>query len=237
MKIIKRFIKDSLFPQSFTCDVCGIETFGNNLCPNCLKELKYNDGLTCPVCGRKTARLEICLECKAKPPYFDQAISPLLYDGTTIKLIHKFKDGQAYLKDYFADLIVEKLKDIPFKFDYVTFVPMTKKAERKRGYNQAELLAKSVAERLNIPVIKTVSKIKDTPAQKTLSREERTKNLATCFKVQTETSLKFKTVLLIDDILTTGSTADAICKKLVATGTLYIFFATVASVEYNTEKR
>ncbi len=236
MKKIKKFIKEALFPSSFTCDACGIETFGSNLCPACLKELKYNDGPTCPVCGRKTLTRDICLECKADPPYFDNAVSALLYGGTASRLIHKFKNGQAYLKDYFADLIVEKLKILP-KFDYITYVPMTKKAERKRGYNQAKLLAQSVSERINVPVIHTVSKIKDTAEQKTLSQKERTKNLEHSFKVKSDVPLKFKTILLIDDILTTGSTANAVCKKLIGASTLSIYFATVASVEFNPEKQ
>lgn len=235
MKAIKKFLKEALFPQSFTCDACGIETFGNNLCPDCLKELKYNNGNTCPVCGRKTVRKEICIECKAVVPYFDQAVSPLLYDGTAIRLIHKFKNGDAYLKDYFADLIFDKVKNFR-KFDFITYVPMTKKAERKRGYNQAKLLAESVGERLNVPVIQTVIKVKDTAEQKTLSRKERMINLADTFKVKTDFDLKFKNILLVDDVLTTGSTADAICKKLVVTGTNFIYFATIASVEYSPEK-
>lgn len=232
MRAIKKFIKESLFPASFTCDACGIETFGNNLCPNCLKDLVLNNDITCPVCGRKTVKEEICMECKASVPYFEKAVSPLIYDGTTIRLIYKFKNGYAYLKDFFADLIVEKLKDLP-RLDYITYVPMTKKAERKRGYNQAKLLAESIGERINVPVIQTVIKVKDTAEQKTLNREERMKNLLNSFKIQKNTDLKFKTILLVDDVLTTGSTANTICKKLIATGILSVFFATVASVVSN----
>ena len=75
--------------------------------------------------------------------------------------------------------------------DCVCFVPMTKKAERKRGYNQSKLLAESVGEKLNVPVISTVIKINDTAEQKNLSVKERVENLEKSFKKQTQTNLKY----------------------------------------------
>lgn len=232
---LKKLIKESLFPVSYTCDVCGIETFGSNICPDCLKEMTFNDKVTCPICGRKTVRDEICIECKAKPPLYDCAISALVYESATVNLIYKFKNGGAYLKDYFADLLYEKLKDYP-KIDYITFVPMTKKAERKRGYNQARLLAESLSERLNIPVADVIQKVKNTSQQKSLSGKDRANNLAGSFKAQSGRPLLDKTVLLVDDILTTGATADAVCYKLFTTGVEKVYFATIASVEYKPEK-
>ncbi len=227
-----KLIKENLFPLSFTCDACGIETFGTNLCPDCLKNLTFNNKRCCPICGRKVAQPEICMECKAKPPLFEIAVSPLIYEGTSIKLIHKFKNGDAYLKDYFADLIVKKLAETNAVIDYLTFVPMTKRAERKRGYNQSKLLAESISKRLNIPVVSVIEKIKETPEQKSLSLKARTENLKGSFKVQSGTPLISKTVLLVDDIFTTGATADAISYKLFTAGATKVFLATVASVEY-----
>lgn len=226
-----KFIKENLFPPAFTCDACGVETFGTNLCPSCLNDTTFNDKLSCPICGRKTARQEMCIECKAKPPLFDCAVSPLIYEGTAVRLIRKFKNGDAYLKDYFADLIVQKIDDFP-KIDYITFVPMTKKAQRKRGYNQSKLLAESISTRLNIPVADAVEKIKDTSEQKSLSGKERAKNLEGSFREKNGKPLLDKNILLVDDILTTGATANAICLKLLRAGAKKVFLATVASVEY-----
>ena len=228
----KRFLSEALFPPDFTCDICGIETFGSNLCQNCLKTVKFNDGQTCPVCGRKTLLPEICLECKARKPLFKRAVSPLIYDGGAQVLIAKFKNGDGYLKDYFVNLLAEKIKDLP-KSDCIVFVPMTKRAIRKRSYNQTELLAKGLADKLNLPVIKdAVIKQKETEAQKSLSRKEREKNLEGCFKVENKAEIKGKKLLLVDDVLTTGATADALCKTLLSAGAECVFFATVASVEY-----
>lgn len=234
---IGKFIKENLFPLSYTCDGCGIETFDGNLCPECLKNTTFNDKFTCPVCGRKTEkRWEICIECKAKPPLYDTAVSALIYEGTAVKLIHKFKNGDAYLKDYFADLIVAKLTDFP-QFDYIAFVPMTKKAEFKRGYNQSKLLAESISKRINVPVCDVIEKIKGTTAQKSLSGKDRAKNLEGSFKAKSKDALLDKNVLLVDDILTTGATADAICKSLFRAGAMRVFLATIASVEYKPDKK
>ena len=147
-------------------------------------------------------------------------------------LVAKFKNGHPYLKDYFAELLVERLFEMP-GLDCIVYVPMTKKAVRKREYNQAELLAKSISKRIDLPVIKNcVIKIKETNEQKSLSRKERAKNLKGCFKVEKASEIKGKRVLLIDDVLTTGATAEAITEKLLKAGADSVYLATVASVEY-----
>ncbi len=226
------FLSEAVFPRSFTCDICGIETFGTNLCPDCLKTVTFNDKTTCPVCGRKTFRPELCLECKADAPLYKKAFSPLVYENGTTALIAKFKNGNGYLKDYFADLMAKSIDGLE-DFDCIVYVPMTEKTVRKRGYNQAELLAKSLSKRVGKPVIKgALVKEKDTAEQKTLSRKERTENLSGCIKVEKRKELKGKKVLLVDDILTTGATAEAVCKKLLKAGAERVYLVTVASVEY-----
>lgn len=232
MSGLRNLIGSILFPPDFTCDICGIETFGTNLCSSCLKTVSFNDGAVCPVCGRKTPRPEICIECKARAPLYKKAVSPLVYDGGTLKLISKYKNGSAYLKEYFADLICAKFENFP-KFDCIVYVPMTKKAERKREYNQAKILAESISARINVPVIKdALIKTKDTAEQKSLSFKERKQNLSNCFKVEKRAELKDKDVLLVDDVMTTGATAEAIIEKLLKADAKHVYFATVASVEY-----
>lgn len=232
MKKFFKAIKRVLFPPDFTCDICGRETFNTNLCDDCLKSVVFNDGETCPVCGRRTHRPEICIECKQKLPVFKRAVSPLSYEGGGIKLIHKYKSGKAYLKEYFADLIAKKLTAFD-GIDCIAYVPMTKKSQRKRGYNQCYLLAKALSEMVGVPVIKDgLIKIRDTSVQKGLTRSEREENLKGVFAVPDRTVFKDKTVLVIDDVLTTGCTADEACKKVYAAGAKTVYFATVASVEY-----
>lgn len=236
LRLFKKRAAELLFPTDMTCELCGVETFGGNLCPDCRKTLTMNDGACCPVCGRQTARPELCMECKAHAPQYRKAVSPLVYEGGAVALIYKFKHGNAYLKDYFADLICRKLAQIPTP-DAVVCVPLTKKAERRRGYNQSGLLAAGIAERLSLPYLKNVTeKIRDTTEQKGLARREREKNLSGCFRVRERKKIKGKTLLLVDDVMTTGATADEVCRKLRGAGAKRVYVATVCSVTDKSRK-
>ncbi len=166
LKKIRNTLRDVLFPLNYTCDLCGREVFGTNLCDDCAKTVTFNNKTTCPVCGRKTVRAEICLECKSSPPKYKRAVSAIVYEGGGIRLVADFKNGKAYLKEFFADRLAEKLNRLPPP-DCIVYVPMTKKSLNARGYNQTKLLAKAVSKRTNTPVIyDAVEKVKDTAAQK-----------------------------------------------------------------------
>ena len=93
MKRAFKTVLDALFPLNFTCDICGRETFGTNICNGCAKALKHNDKAVCPVCGRKTVREELCIDCKQKPPLFETAVSSFVYEGSAAHLIRIFKKG------------------------------------------------------------------------------------------------------------------------------------------------
>lgn len=226
------FLKDTLFPLDFTCDICGAECFGANLCEDCKKSVSLNDGITCPVCGRKTDKAEICLECKKDAPVYARAISPLVYEEGVIVLIGKFKNGKAYLKDYFAGLINNKLC-ILGDIDCMVSVPMTKKSILKRGYDQVKLLAESLSEKSGIPYIDgALEKVRSTEAQKGLGRADRVINVKGCFKAVKRGDLKGKNVLILDDVLTTGATAEETARVVLKAGAKRAYVATAASVEY-----
>jgi len=231
-KLLDKII-EVFFPKNFTCDLCGTEVFdGTNLCNKCKPRVVLNDKLTCPVCGRRTFRQEICITCKAKAPNYKKGASAIVYDDGATVLIHKFKNGCVYLKDYFIPLLVEKCKSLP-PCDVVLYVPMTKRSTKKRGYNQSKLLATGVAESLNLPLLDDVIlKVKETNEQKSLSHREREENLKGCFKIVNPDKIKGKNVLLIDDVLTTGATMQTICSKLLKKKVSAVYCATVCSVEY-----
>lgn len=223
-----------LFPDDLTCEICGIEIFnGERLCAKCRKTVAFNDGKTCPVCGRKTQSNQLCFECKAEAPIYKKGVSALVYKDGAITLIHKFKNGNGYLKDYFAELLLPKCKKLK-NADGVCYVPMTQSAQTDRGYNQSQLLAKALSERLELPLIDALTKEKETAEQKSLTRRERTKNLANCFKADKK-SVKGKTLIVADDVLTTGATADAVAAALLKADAKAVYFAAVASVEYKQE--
>ena len=235
-KIIKRKLAEILFPRDFTCDICGVETFNDNLCPQCKKTVIFNTDAVCPLCGRRTVRPEICLECKDVPPSFHRAVSAIVHEDGDALLVKKFKNGNGYLKEFFADVLSEKIKDLP-KIDGLVFVPMTKKAIRKRGYNQAALLADSLSVRINVPLFHgALEKVKDTREQKSLTKKERLENLKSCFRITDKNTVYGKVVLIIDDVLTTGATAETITDLLFSAGAKDVFLATVSSVEYKIKK-
>lgn len=226
-------VRDSLFPQNITCDICGAEIFdGGHFCNKCAPAVIFNDKTVCPVCGRKTARAEICIDCKAEAPLYKKGASALVYSGGGAALVLKFKNGAKYLKTYLGELMAEKAKTLP-KCDAVTYVPITKRRKRTRGYNQGELLAAEVAERLNIPLVHALKKKRDTDEQKSLSKSDRLKNLKGCFDYADRAAVKDKNILLVDDVLTTGATAEEVCRKLLSAGARAVYFVTAASVEYN----
>ena len=114
----------------------------------------------------------------------------------------------------------------------MTYVPVTKKRRRERGYNQGELLARAIGKELDIPVVQALEKKRETPQQKSLTKAARLDNLKASFAIRDRTAVKGKTVLLVDDVLTTGATADEVCRELLIAGTKEIYFIAAASVEY-----
>lgn len=230
LRLADKTVQKYAFPDNFACALCGIEIFEGFLCPDCLKTVEFNDGITCPVCGRKTAKAEVCIECKANLPEYKKAVSPLVYRDGGIGLVMRFKRGNPWLADTLARLAAPKLADLP-KPDVLVYVPMTERAIKRRGYNQAALFARKLGDICNIPVADAIEKVKESPEQKGLTRAERIKNLDGCFKVD-KSAVNGKTVLVADDVLTTGATLDEICKKLKSAGACAVFAVTIASVEY-----
>ncbi len=234
MNIFKGIL-DVMYPPNFTCDICGIEIFnGDNLCEKCRDTVTVNNQLTCPVCGRKAPSSRLCLECKSQPPLYDKAVSPFVYSEGVQKLMQKFKNGEGYLKDYFARAMHAKCGN--FKdAEAICFVPMTRYAENSRGYNQSELLAAELAKMLKLPLLKkALKKVKRSYSQKTLTRQEGEENLKSCFKADKD-AVDGKILILVDDVLTTGATADAVTKELKKCGAKKVYLVTAASVEYEEE--
>lgn len=222
---------NAVFPERYTCEICGTELFdGTHLCDRCKRTVEYNDEFTCPVCGRKTALDFLCLECKAQPPKYKKAVSALVYREGAATLVQKFKNDNGYLKEYFAELLEEKVRQLDGT-QAILYIPMTKKEKLRRGYNQSELLAKAIGRRLNLPVLDgAISKVKETEQQKTLTGKERKHNLAGAYRADKKL-VKGKTLLVVDDVMTTGATADAATSSLLKAGAKRVYFAAVASVE------
>lgn len=224
-------IKKALFYDRWTCNVCGREIFDGFFCNDCLKNIVEIGENKCLHCGRKVSyKTNFCNSCIEKNLDFDMARSVYEYNETIGLVIKNFKyNNYRYLKRFFA----EKLKDIVdsenISFDIVTFVPMTKEREDERGFNQAKLLATEFCKIKNASLVDCIKKIKETKRQAKLTKEERIENLKSSFKCDKKL-VNEKVVLLIDDVLTTGSTSNVIAKELKKVGAKKVIVLTIASV-------
>lgn len=214
--------------HNFTCDLCGREVFGGErVCDKCRKILPWNDGNICPLCGRKVGEPGICLECKQKRLMVDKARSPLLHEGEAARIVVRAKK-QKYFYRTAAELMFPLLDE--FGADAFIFVPMTERAQKKRGYNQSRLIAEELSRLSGIPVLDAVSKIHETGAQKSLGRTEREKNMEGSFHVTDRKGVKNKNLLIIDDTLTTGSTVSELATVLKRAGAKEVNALTLTSV-------
>ena len=224
-------IKDALFYERWTCNVCNKEIFSGYFCEDCLQKIEKISTSKCKHCGRVTPYpVNFCDNCIEKNVNFNIARSVFNYEPPISYLIQNFKyKNQKYHKRYFAEELFNLYKSEKLNCDVICFVPMTEERFNQTGYNHAELLSQEFSNLSKIPIVDALQKIKETPRQATLSLSERLKNLKSAFKVKGKL-IKDKKVLIIDDVLTTGATCDTISKLLKKNGATKICVLTVASV-------
>jgi len=196
---------------------------GASICPECLKSLKKIVGLSCAKCGLPLPDGgEHCRVCRLGGPgyAFDKLVSVFEYTGGVQKLLYKFKyNGKHFLSKDLAFQMHQCIKDNPFyqNIDYIFPVPLHYARRVKRGYNQAELLAKHLSHFSGIPILKNLLKrTKRTKAQFLLNKKERLLNMENSFALNKDKAalIKNKTILLVDDIATTCATLNECAKAL-----------------------
>ncbi len=218
--------------HNFTCDLCGREVFdGKRLCGECKRELPCNNRAVCPLCGRRVKEEGVCLECKRKPLLTNKARSLWVHEGDAAKLVRFFKTGKKYLWRTFTEELLPLVEQEFQEADSVTFVPMTKKAQRKRGYNQSRLLAEGLSKKTGKEFLDVLEKKRDTFDQRQLSRRQREENMKNCFFVTDKEAVRGKSILIVDDTLTTGATTSEIAAALKRAGAKAVYAVTVTSVE------
>ncbi len=200
------------------------------LCDDCMVSLPRLTGPRCAKCQEplEDPSLDLCRACGTRRRWFDRAVSIGPYDGAWGELIRalKFEREPAvarFLSERMAEFFV---RERPFRdIDVITYVPMRRRALRKRGFNQARLLARGLARRVHLPMQKLLSKVRETSPQARLSARERRDNLRAAFRPIT--SIRGK-VLLVDDIFTTGSTVEECAHALKDGGCEEVFVLSVA---------
>jgi ComF family protein len=218
------FLIDLFFPQD--CKLCARVGAGL-VCNDCISKIEYSKGDVCRRCTRALPLFNgVCKECAQGKWYFKEALFLGPYKGILKDCIHLYKYCRRYsLSKLLSSLCIEPLKRRwSERFDYAVAVPMHKRKERERGFNQAQLLAKWISKRLGVKLANFIKKIKDTPSQTQLDYRYRQENVKGSFRVYAEGKLQ-KRVLLIDDVFTTGATANECARLLSQKGAEIYFFA------------
>ena len=226
---MKRLIK-AFYPD--VCPCCDKVIGKIGLCKECKSRFKYMEDPICGICGRTMdADGYKCRECEIKH-YFKRNVSVFEYRGEIKESIYRFKyANMRCYAEFFATEAVKMYGKLlkTWKVDAIVPVPMYKKKQRKRGYNQAEEFAKALAKMSGIKVeTKLLERVKDTAPMKTLSKQQRYENLQKAFSVN-KNRPRYKKVLVVDDIFTTGSTIDACARALRKNGVEVVYGLCIAS--------
>lgn len=220
---------DALFPRR--CPVCGtIPEEGRAICPSCLSQLSFVSSPVCKKCGKEmeTETMEYCLDCTHHKRSFAWGVSLLNYNEAAAHSMAaiKYKNKREYL-DFYAEETMKRCKEklLFMEADVLVPVPVHPARRRQRGFNQAELLAQALSVELKLPVCSDVlRRTKKTEPQKDLTPSERLKNLEEAFEAR---AICGRTVLLVDDIYTTGSTIEACTRALLKAGAKKVCFFTL----------
>ena len=204
------------------------------MCSRCKSRIPYIGDNYCLKCGKALLKTdsEYCSDCMHTEHLFTRGRALYIYGGAVRASISRFKfRGRREYADFYALDMVRHLGSFICKCrpDKIIPVPISREKLKKRGYNQAELIAERISAYTDIPVDKTlISRIRNTPPMKELTRGERMKNLKGAFKMGA-IDVKCRNVLVVDDIYTTGSTIDAMAGELKKAGAENVFFVTLAS--------
>lgn len=219
-----------LFPPH--CILCGrrLDSLRTVVCTACETSLPELPGPRCRRCGEAVSDplLDVCLRCGTQERHVDRFYSLGPYDGPWGELIRVMKfERETAIVPFLASRMAEwvRLRRIADRFDLITFVPMTLRDRRARGFNQARLLARAVAKQLGHPMCRTLRKVRRTPPQGQLSARQRRQNLRGAFQL-----LRYgrDRVLVVDDIGTTGSTAEECARVLKEGGYKSVSVLTIA---------
>lgn len=226
------FLIDALFPRR--CPVCNgiVVPKGQLICPSCFKKLSFVKSPVCKKCGKEVLNdtLEYCFDCTRHKRSFEYGIALVNYDDVSKNSMAgiKYRNKREYLDFYSeAALYFCKMRLQNMNGEALVPVPVHPSRMRQRGFNQAEVLALLLADELGLPVYTDVLvRNKKTEPQKVLSPAERLKNLEKAFVVLTVPE-GVESVILVDDIYTTGSTIEACARALKRSGVKNVYFFAV----------
>ena len=223
-----------LFPP--ICPLCAKELLdkGEHICKSCSKKQIFIKEPTCYSCGKpmKNHEKEYCSDCRQHPKNFERGMGLCIYQKPVTNSLAaiKYKNERKFAKYYLEEIQKRKYRDLlQLKIDVIIPVPIHRKKRRKRGFNQAEEFGKRLSHYLEIPMNSSLLiRSKKTVPQKDLGPALRLKNLEQAFSCR-KLPDRMKKILLIDDIYTTGSTAEACSRALKKAGAEQVFLLVIAT--------
>ena len=244
---IKDGIAEAIFPSNIYCICCGSLIDRSRpyaLCDLCVKKFHWITGRTCEKCGKAlpdTYRGRFCYDCIRIDHVFEKGFSCLVYGLHEREVLLDFKyNGKGYYGAKFGDILYDRMACETIEPDVIIPVPISTGRMKKRGYNQSALMARRLAKRWGVPIDEGILiRQKDTQLLRSLNPADRRLALADAFAINAKGTasgkqaiderLKCKTVLLVDDIFTTGATVDTCSKVLLDAGAAKVYVLTLAS--------
>ncbi len=223
-----------LYPA--TCPICGKVLRGKDkICGECEKDVVIIREPKCQKCGKPLITDEkiYCNDCGRKKRFFDKGVAVFRHSGRLRESIYRFKYNNARVyADYYgsvaAHIYGKMLKE--WDIDAIIPVPIHRARERKRGYNQALVFARSLAKYTGFPLEKKLLiRKKKTMPQKELTETMRYFNLKDAFAVDKDRMKQIENILLVDDIFTTGSTVDACSSILKKAGAKKVYVLCISA--------
>ena len=214
-----------VYPQR--CAECSDFTDGA-LCDKCLKKLKKLTSYTCIKCGKPLGRC-VCKQINAE---FERCISAFCFEEPCVaSLIYKLKSKGAKINsDFLGKALLERIQKEygELEFDYITYVPVTRRQYNKNGFDHAEIIARYLSNELGVPLLKSPIYKRSSIKQKYLNVEKRRKNAPKMFWLKSKAEIS-GSVLLVDDVMTTGNTFSVCARLLKRAGASRIYTASIAT--------
>ena len=217
---------DWVYPP--TCVICGMH--GYTICSSCKNEIQFITEKICPICGGLLRyKIPCCQDCNRNIPAFDAARSLGIYGGVLRESIHALKyENRRGLGNYFAKLLSPVVEKEGWSIDTVIPVPISQRRLKDRGYNQAADIARPLALLLERPFQPYgLKQVLDIKSQVGLSADARRLNVVDAFVAVPEL-VSEKSILLVDDVMTTGATLDSCASALKKGGSGKVFCVTIA---------
>jgi ComF family protein len=219
-----RRLADLLLPAS--CLLCGADSDGGALCAGCAGDLPPLPAAHCPQCAEQTTHGERCGACLKDPPAFARCIALFRYEFPVDRAIQALKYGhQLAFATWFGERLAEALQDS--RHDRVMALPLHPERLRERGFNQSAEIARVLARRRRLPLdFASLARRRATPAQAALPLRERARNVRGAFECTAD--LAGQSILLVDDVMTTGATLREAARVLSLHGAAQVDVAVVA---------